>query len=513
MAKEKEILRLRSLCMSQKATMAAVHCASRKVKQVYDKADELAITYESIKDKSEIEVEEMFGNKKEVNYYYERPNYEYIHNELLKPGVTVMLLWEEYVEKCKLENKPYLKYTQFSKLYKQHVDKNNLTMHIGRKPGEKVEVDWAGTTIPIYDLSCKEIISKAYLFVGALPFSQYIYCEAADNMKEENWIQLHVNMFKYFGGVPLMIVPDNLKTGIISHKRYDDLIINKSYQEMAEYYDTVIIPARVRKPKDKSSAEGSVGYLTTQIIARLRNERFSNLNDLNERIYQELEKVNRKQFQKREYSRHFVFQNEELPHMKPLPIIPYEYGIWKEATVNFNYHISFEKNYYSVPYRYLREKVQIRTTRNLIEIYHKGIRIASHKKLIGCVNTYSTNEDHMPDNHKMYLEWNGERFKKWAQTIGPFTYRLITQNLESVKIEEQMYHRCMSILKLSERYPKKLLEEVSQDILKIKVTCSYKNFKSYLDYLQDKKEKENNTQTNTGAIIRGAAYYGGNKND
>ena len=384
-------------------------------------------------------------------------------------------------------------------------------MHIGRKPGERCECDWFGSTIPIYNLSQNEVVGKAYLFIGVLPFSQFIYCEAADNMKEENWINLHINMFRYFGGVPLMLVPDNLKTGVISHKKYDDLILNKAYQEMAEYYDTVIIPARVRAPKDKASAEGSVGYLTTQIVGRLRNYRFTSVKELNDYIFKETDKINRSPFQKRAYTRYFVFINEELPHLKPLPGTPYEYGTWKEATVNYNYHISFEKNYYSVPYRYLREKVQVRSTKNVVEIYHRNTRIASHTRINGTVNRYSTNEDHMPDNHKMYLEWNSERFKKWAESIGPFTHRLITQNFESVKIEEQMYQRCMSILKLSDRYPKKLLEEVSKAILEKQVTCSYKNFKAYLDYLQDEKQEVTKENNNTGAIVRGASYYGGNK--
>ena len=512
MAKEKEILRLRSLGMSQKAIMSVVHCASRKIKSTYEKADELSITYELIKDKTDDEIEEIFGNKKEVIYYHERPDYDYVHKELLKPGVTVMLLWEEYVERCKLENKPFLKYTQFSKLYKKHVEKNNLTMHIGQKPGEKVEVDFAGQTLPIYDLSRRQIISKAYLFVAVLPFSQYIYCEATDNMKQESWINLHINMLRFFGGVPLMIVPDNLKTGIISHKKYEDIIINKAYQEMAEYYDTVIIPARVKKPKDKASVESSVGILTTQIIARLRNFRFSSIEEANECILVELDKINRKPFQKREYSRSFVYLNEELPYLRSLPEFPYEFAEWKKAIVNYNYHISFEKNFYSVPYRFLREKVDVRISRKMIEIYHHGSRIASHPRLNGVVNQYSTMEDHMPDHHKLYTEWNGERFKKWAERIGPFTCRIITQNLESVKIEEQMYQRCMSILKLSDRYPSDLIEEVSESILEKRVTCSYKNFKSYLDYLQDRNNKlAEEKENNEGALLRGADYYGGKK--
>ena len=376
---------------------------------------------------------------------------------------------------------------------------------------KKVEVDFAGQTLPIYDLSRRQIISKAYLFVAVLPFSQYIYCEATDNMKQESWINLHISMLRFFGGVPLMVVPDNLKTGIISHKKYEDIIINKAYQEMAEYYDTVIIPARVKKPKDKASVESSVGILTTQIIARLRNFKFSSIEEANKCILVELDRINGKPFQKREYSRSFVYLKEELPCLRPLPEFPYEFAEWKKAIVNYNYHISFEKNFYSVPYRFLREKVDVRASRKMIEIYHHGSRIASHPRLNGVVNQYSTIEDHMPDHHKLYTEWNGEKFKKWAERIGPFTCRIITQNLESVKIEEQMYQRCMSILKLSDRYPSDLIEEASRSILEKRVTCSYKNFKSYLDYLQDRNNKLTEEENNDGALLRGADYYGGRK--
>lgn len=263
--------------------------------------------------------------------------------------------------------------------------------------------------------------------------------------------------------------------------------------------------------KQKASVESSVGILTTQIIARLRNFKFSSIEEANKCILVELDKINGKPFQKREYSRSFVYLNEELPCLRPLPEFPYEFAEWKKAIVNYNYHISFEKNFYSVPYRFLREKVDVRASRKMIEIYHHGSRIASHPRLNGVVNQYSTIEDHMPDHHKLYTEWNGEKFKKWAERIGPFTCRIITQNLESVKIEEQMYQRCMSILKLSDRYPSDLIEEASRSILEKRVTCSYKNFKSYLDYLQDRNNKLAEEENNDGALLRGADYYGGRK--
>lgn len=291
---------------------------------------------------------------------------------------TLMILWEEYVEESIALNESYLKYTQFCNIYKQYVEDHQLAMHIEHKPGEKCEIDWMGTTIPIYDISLQGIVDKAYLFVGVLPFSQYMFAQATLDMKEESWINHHIDMFNYFGGVPLICVCDNCKTAIISHKRYEEIIINKAYYEMAEYYGTAVIPARVRSPRDKNSAEGSVGYLTNQIVGRLRNHKFSSLKELNDQILVELKRLNSKEFQKRDYSRTYVFENEEKEYLNNLPDTPYEYAIWKDATVSYNYHVQFERNYYSVPFQYVKLKVQLRITKRLIEIYIDNVRIASH---------------------------------------------------------------------------------------------------------------------------------------
>ena len=279
----------------------------------------------------DVSFDELSTKKQEEVNLKRRPDCKHIHEELKRKGVTLMLLWEEYVEECISLDESYLKYTQFCNVYKSYVDINKLTMHIDRKPGERCEVDWAGTTIPIYDRTLTNVIGKAYLFVGVLPFSQYMFAQATMDMKEESWINHHVNMYNFFGGVPLMCVCDNCKTAVISHKKYEEIILNPAYYEMAEYYETAIVPARVRHPKDKNSTEGSVGYITRQIIARLRDVKFSTLAELNERITEEVNKLNDKPFQKRDYSRSYVFENEEKEYLSALPELPYEYAVWKKV--------------------------------------------------------------------------------------------------------------------------------------------------------------------------------------
>ena len=268
------------------------------------------------------------GKRKEVIVNSaKRPDYEYIHSELKKKGVTLKLLHDEYKEECIVTDEDYLKYTKFCNVYKDYVEDNKLVMHIERKPGERIEVDWAGTTILIYDATQKEVIDKAYLFVGVLPFSQYMYAAASIDMKQEAWINHHINMFRYFGGVASILKCDNLKTGVLSHKQYDEIIYNSSYQEMCEYYDTAVIACRVRAPRDKNSSEASVGFLTNNIIGKLRNHKFTSIHEINQKIKEELIKLNNQPFQKRDYSRSYVFENEEKAHLKPLPTKPYEYAI------------------------------------------------------------------------------------------------------------------------------------------------------------------------------------------
>ena len=310
------------------------------------------------------------------------PDFAYVHRELLKDGVTLKQLWEEYMMDCCESGELYFRYSQFCKRYKDYVDTNRLTMHIQHKPGEKLMVDWAGTTIPLYN-PVTGVVSKTYLFVCTLPFSMYCYAEAFMDMKEPSWIQAHIHALSFFGGSTRILVPDNLKTGIISNRKHEDPVTNKAYQELADYYEMTILPARALSPKDKAAVEGSVGQLTMHNIGRLRNSRFFSLGEINSAVGKLLDEFNKAPFHKKDGSRYSVFLSEELPFLRPLPRFPYEYAEWRKATVQMNYHVSVDYQNYSVPFRFVHKRVDVRLTTKLVEIYYNGKRIASHKRLTG----------------------------------------------------------------------------------------------------------------------------------
>lgn len=287
-------------------------------------------------------------------------------------------------------------------------------MHLNHKSGEIMQVDWAGDTAAVVDTDTGEII-HAYVFVATLPCSAYSYVEAFLNMDQESWITAHVNALNYFGGVPRIIQCDNLKTGVEKHGKHE-IVLNRVYQELAEHYAAAIIPARVRAPKDKAAVEGTVGIISTYILAALRNRQFLSLQELNDAIWERLESFNHKPFQKREGSRATAFA-EEHPFLRPLPAHPYEPATWKVASAGPNYHISVDRMNYSVPFEYIRQKADVRVTRTTIEVFYSGSRICSHRRLYGRFNQYSTVREHMPLDHQKYVQWNAERFVHWASKI------------------------------------------------------------------------------------------------
>ena len=380
------------------------------------------------------------------------PDYEYVRKELLKNGVNKKLLWTEYLEECRLSGDNPLMYSQFCYYIQQDEQKRRATMHINRKPGEQTEVDWAGDPASIIDQDTGEI-TPAYIFVGVLTYSQYPYGEAFLDEKQGSWITAHVHMYDYFGGVTRILAPDNCKTAVIHNKNWNDQRINAVYHEMAEHYNTAIIPARVRSPKDKPNAEGTVGNISKWITAALRNEQFFSLAELNTAIRKKLEEFSCKPFQKKEGSRYEIFRDEELPLLAKLPAAPYELAEWKTATVQFNYHISVDGMLYSVPYEYIKRKVDVRVTETTIEIFYNKNRIASHRRLRGRKGQYSTVTEHMLEDHQKYLEWNGDRFRRWAAQIGHNTSKVVNALLASKRVEQQSYRSCMGLLKLADNIP------------------------------------------------------------
>jgi len=309
-----------------------------------------------------------------------------------------------------------------------------------RKPGETMEVDWAGQTAKLIDTDTGEPLD-AYVFVAALPYSGYAYAEAFWGQDQEAWTSAHVNAFNFFDGVARILVPDNLKTGVIKNTRAE-LVLNKAYQELAEHYGTAIIPARVRAPKDKATVEGTVGVVSTFILAAIRNQQFFSLRELNEVIRERLHLLNHKPFQKKDGSRATMFAQERAS-LLPLPAQAFELAVWKIATVQYNYHIAADGQFYSVPFDYIKRKVDVRLTRGVVEVFFEGTRLCSHVRLYGHQGQYSTQEGHMPPNHQKYQQWNGERFRKWASKIGPSTAAVVEGILTGYKVEQQGYRACI----------------------------------------------------------------------
>ena len=296
MTKYREILRLTALGFSQRSIVQSVGTSQKTVVKVQRRAKELNLTWplsESLTD--DVLGKQMFPREPVQPSGRKMPDLDYIRKELQKNGVNKKLLWTEYLEECRLSGDDPLMYSQFCEYIRRDEQKRRATMHINRKPGEQIEVDWAGDPAIITDPDTGEII-KAWLFVGVLSYSQYPYVEAFINEKQRAWITAHVHMYEYFGGVSRILVPDNTKTAVVHNNDWYTQEINAVYHEMAEHYNTAIIPARVRAPKDKPNAEGTVGFISTWITAALRNEQFFSLAELNQAIRKKLKEFSHRPF-------------------------------------------------------------------------------------------------------------------------------------------------------------------------------------------------------------------------
>ena len=509
MTKHREILRLSSMGLSQVAIAASCGVSKKSVSKTLKAAREKGIAWPLDKSYTDESLDQiLFPKAAQPTTPRKMPDFAYIRRELQRNGVNKKLLWTEYLEECRLSGETPLMYSQFCYYIQQDEQKRRATMHIDRKPGEQVEVDWAGDPAYITDPDTGEA-TKAFVFVGVLSYSQYPYVEAFLNEQQAAWITAHIHMYEYFGGVAKLLVPDNCATAFNHSGDWHDPRINAVYREMAEHYGCAIIPARVRSPKDKPNVEGSVGKISTWITAALRNEQFFSLPELNEAIREKLYDFANKPFQKREGSRYSVYREEELPLLSPLPLHPYELAEWKQATVQFNYHIAIDSMYYSVPFEYIKRKVDVRVTDTVVEIFYKNTRLASHRRLRGRKGQYSTITEHMPADHQQYLEWNGDRFRKWGAQIGPNTGAVVQSILSSQRVEQQSYRSCMALLKLTEKYSEKRLEAACKLALSYTNSPSYKNIKDILASGRDKAlaDDAHAAEQNPHAMTRGADYY------
>jgi len=429
------------------------------------------------------------------------PDWSQIHAELRRKGVTLRLLWIEYLE----ATPDGYGYSQFCALYRQWAKRLKPSMRISHKAGEKLFVDYAGQTIPVVDPHTGEI-RQAQIFVATLGASNYTYAEAQWSQDLPNWIGGHVRAFSFLGGVPEIVVPDNLKAGVKHPCRYEP-DLNPTYQDLAQHYGTVVIPARVRKPKDKAKVEVSVQAVERWILARLRNRIFFSIAELNQAIWELLEELNRRLMHHLGRSRRDLFQTLDQPVLKPLPETPYEFAVWKKARVNIDYHIEFDKHYYSVPYALIHQEVYVRATERTIEISFKNRCVACHLRS-NARGMHTTISEHMPTAHQKYAEWSPERILRWAQTMGPFTAQLVDTLFDSRKHPEQAYRSCLGILRLGDRYSKERLEAACRRALPAGIR-SYKGIKSILDAKLDQIEADQTTAATlpSHANIRGQTYF------
>ena len=511
MTKYSEILRLTALGLSQRNIMQSINVSQKTVVKVQRRAREMNLSWPLDESMTDIELGKLMFPKESKQTPKKMPDFNYIRKELMRSGVNKKLLWTEYLEECRLSGEEPLMYSQFCYHIQQDEQKRNATMHVPRSPGQQVEVDWAGDPAYITDPDTGERI-PAWLFVGVMSYSMYPFVEAFINEKQRSWITAHVHMYEYLGGVPRILVPDNTKTAVIHNNDWYTPQLNQIYHEMAEHYNTAILPARIRAPKDKPNAEGSVGVISTWITAALRNEQFFSLAELNRAICEKLEEFIHRPFQKKEGSRYEIFVAEELPLLAELPTTRFEMAEWKTATVQFNYHISVDGMLYSVPYEYIKRKVDVRITDQIVEIFFNHNRIASHRRRYGRKGQYSTVPEHMPENHQKYLEWNGDRYRKWAENIGDNTHKVVNAILASTKIEQQAYRSCMGLLKLADKYSPQRLESACIKALSYTASPSYKSVKNILAAGKDKPgndESESNAAKfhNSHAITRGGDYY------
>lgn len=505
----REIIRLKSLNFSNLAIASSLCCSRNTVSEVLSLAGTHSLEWLIPEALTNSDIEHLFYPQRGNNEGRKLPDYEYIYNELAKPGVTLSLLWAEYCTRCEAEHTIPYQHTQFNEKYHAYAASKKATLRIKRKPGETMEVDWVGDTLQVCDVAAGCDVT-AYVFVACLPCSLYGYAEAFPDMKSNHWIEAHIHAYSFFGGVTRILVPDNLKTGVIKNTR-TELVLNRSYHEMAEHFGTAIIPARPLAPKDKPNAEGTVGVIETWIMAALRDRKFFSFEELNYAIRGKLQEFNARPFQKKKGSRLSAFLEEEKDFLMPLPASPYETAVWSTATIQPDYLITVGDCKYSVPYEFIGKKVDIRSTENSIEVFYHNNRIASHMR-----KGYSPDPvyipEHMPENHRKFIEYNTESFLDWGERVGTATLLVTKSFLYMHKVEQQGYKPCASLMRLADRYSAERLENACAKALSYTPSPSLKNISTILKNGQDKVPSaavKTNEDSIRYGITRGASYFKG----
>lgn len=392
------------------------------------------------------------------NENIELPDYAEIANLMAtRKNMTLVFLWNRYKQKCEAEDKRFYQYSQFCERYARWCEDNYETAHFDAVIGQKMEVDFAGQTFKMTNPLTGEILTIV-VFVAILPYSQYIYAEGMLSTKEPQWIDVNNHALSYFGGVPALCVCDNCKQAVITNRDWIAPELNKDYAEWAEHNGTVILPAKVRAPKFKSSVENAVGILEKGIFHLLEERQYFSLDEFNRDLWKELDKLNKEPFKKKEHNRYYYWE-EEKNELMPLPSMQYEYMERRTATVSSDFHIRFDNAYYSVNKAYLHKKVSIKATSSIVRIYSLAGEFICEWPRATRKGQWSTDPEHLPENYKGFTQWNAEYFIKKASHVGEYTETVIRAILQSRKYEVQTYRMCLGILNFTKKYSHAALEE------------------------------------------------------
>jgi transposase len=429
-------------------------------------------------------------------------DFDWIHKELARPHVTLALLWKELSSKTDT----FYQYSWFCDLYRQWEKSCEISMRVPHKAGEKLFVDYAGTTVPVVINRRTGETREAQIFVCCLGASQLTYVEATWSQGSRDFIHSHIKAFEFIGGVPLMLVPDNLKSAVNIASKYEP-VINQSYRQLAKHYGCIVVPARAYRPKDKAKVENAVLIASRWILARLRDQKFFSLEELNQAIWELLEEFNQVKFQKLNYSRRSFFEEIEKAELKDLPASRYVVAEWKKVRANIDYHIHLEGAYYSVPYRLRGEELECRYTDTTVEIFKSGTRVASHVRSYKA-NYTSTNSEHMPKSHREHLEWSPSRMLDWGKSIGAFTECCFQRLMDQCEHPELAYKQCLGIIGLGKKYEKERLESACERAFKLGAV-GYQSIKSILEKNLDKVKVYGEQQDILldHENIRGKDYY------
>ena len=506
----KLVLRLHGQGLSGRAISRSQGMSRRSVADVLDAAKAVGIGGDDVAGKTDGEVYALlFPGRGEHESVYEQPDWGKVHRGLARVGVTLRILHGEYADECQRTGKPRMGYDRFCKLYAAYVQKLGVTSRVEHKAGRTIEVDWAGKTMRIVDPVTGDS-STAYLFVAVLPSGRYAFVEPTLDMAQNSWLRCHVAMYGWFGGSTPRLVCDNLKTGVTAHPREGEIVLNDAYRSMAEHYSAAVLPGRMKKPKDKPSAENTVWHATMALVGAMRDRQFGSLDELRIAIREWLAEYNARPFQKRDGSRLSVFESEEKPLLIPLPSTPYEVADWAYGRrVQANGHVAYARNWYSVPYSYIGSAVDLRIGANTLEIWHKNTRLCSHLLLPATAsNKYSTNEADLPGK-TMWKPWDRRRCEQWARRIGPDCATVIGKLFAVERLDEQGIEPALAVLRLSQRYSAQRLENACALALRSVASPRYSHIRPILESGQDRTGEipGDGSDGSAGGWVRGGDYY------